>query len=183
VNSYVRNASEYELAYTFDQPRNECNNLWNLSLGMKGYTIENAYKQYPLKYVQEWNYTETFASFNKNFLLKSGMLDINPTIAYGWGSGIMNDKKALNEMLPEELEEYMPLPAQQLLPQLAAEYAFMTADRLNMGIRCRYTYFLNKNKGYNLYGDFRYNYVYAMGDNILKDTHRNYLSLTLGLSF
>ena len=184
VNSYVRNAVEYEAAYTFDQPRNECNNEWSLTAGIKGYTIENAYKIYPLKYVQQWNYTETFATFNKNLLLKSGMLDINPNLSYGWGNGVMNDKRTMNGMTIEEVEEYMPPTEQawQLLEPLAAEFAFMTADHLNVGIHCRYTYFLNKKTGYNLYGDFRYNYVYALSD-VLKDTHRNYFSLTVGLSF
>ena len=185
LNSYLRNTVDYEVAYSFDQTRSECNNTWNLTLGMKGYSIENAYILYPLKYVQEWNYTESFISFNKNFLMKSGMLDINPNMGRGWGSGTMNDMRIMNGMTLEEIETYMPLPEEpwQLSAPLAAEFAFMTADRLNVGFRCRYTHFLNKNKGSNLYGDFRYNYSYALSDNLLKDTHRSYFTLTVGLSF
>jgi len=183
VNIYEQNKTEYGLAYTYEKPRTEYNNLWNFTIGMKGATTESSYKRYPMKHVQKLDYMEAFLMFNKNFLCKSGMLDINPGIAYGIGSGTMNDKKIMNTMSQEEVDEFITvLEAWQLEPELAAEFAYMTADRLNLGLHCRYTYFLSKKKGLNLYGDFRYNYVYALND-VLKSLHRNYFSLTIGLSF
>jgi len=183
VNNYVRNAVEYEIAYTFDKLRSECNHALNLSLGARGYSIENAYKLYPLKYLQQWNYTEVFLNLNRNILYAWGMLDLNPSVAYGWGSGTMNDKSTMNGMTLQEVEEYMPPTEQplQLTQQLAREFVFMTAGRLNWGLHCRATYFLNKSKGTNLYADIRYNYLNSMSD-ALRDKHRNYISLTIGLS-
>lgn len=183
INIYEQDKIEYGIAYTYEEPRTEYNNSWNFTIGIKGANVETAYKRYPLKHVQKLDYTEAYLSFNKNILCKSGMFDINPGIAYGIGSGKMNDRKIMTTMTDEEVDEFITvLEAWQLEPELAAEFAYMTADRLNLGLHCRYTYFLSKKKGTNLYGDIRYNYVYALRD-VLKNLHRNYFSLTIGLSF
>jgi|GEM_PF-221010 len=183
ANIYVQNKTEYGLAYTRAKPRTEYNNSYDFTIGMKGYNMESAFKLYPLKYVQRVEYREAYLMFNENFSWKSGMLDINPGLAYGMGSGTMNDRKIMNTMAATEVDEFISaLQTWQLEPELAAEFAFMTSDRLNMGVHCRYTYFLSKSKGYNLYGDFRYNYVRALSD-LLKDKHRSYFSLTVGFSF
>ncbi len=177
INSYVRNATNYEISYTFHRARTAWNNSWELSAGARGYNVGNAYMMYPLKYSQTWNYTEAFASFNKNLRWKTGMIDIFPTVAYGVGSGTENEVTQYDDS--NILEPDVPW---QLNAQLAAEYAFMTADRLNAGLKVRYSYFLNKTKGWDIYGDLCYNYTQALSGT-LKNNHRQNVSLTVGFSF
>lgn len=105
------------------------------------------------------------------------MLDCGINGAYTIGGGTMLKMKQESETVLPNIDEY---PQRKDL--LEQEFEYITSDKIAGGVNVRYTYFLNKEKGMNLYAIGNVNYKKSTSG--LYDG-KDWITLqaTIGLSF
>lgn len=166
-----------DVYYSLVRNRSAYNASWNAVIGARGFSMERAYRIYPLKYTQEIRNIEGYLSFNKNFLFKKGMFDCRLKGAYGVGSGTMLEEEKEADTGNPDVSEYL-----QQTDLLLAEYEYFTADRFSLGLDARYTWFLQPEKGYSLYADVRTDYKKAVSG-LYKGKERAEIRLVVGFAF
>ncbi|MBC5623610.1 DUF6850 family outer membrane beta-barrel protein [Butyricimonas hominis] len=175
-NKNTQDATTYDVSYTLYRDRAMLDNSWNASAGVKGFNVKNTYRLYPVEYSQKWENTEVYAAFNKNFQFKKGMFDCGIGLAYTAGDGTMLKVKSVSdEITGEDLYK-------QRTDLLQREFDYITADKFTGQLKARYTYFLNKEKGMNLYADAHATWKRALSGSF-KDDDRTAVKIMLGFSF
>lgn len=175
-NKSVRKTAIYDINYTLFKDRSFLHNSWNAAIGVKGFNVENKYRLYPIEYTQDWRNTGVYAAFNKNFRIKTGMIDCGVKFAYSVGGGTMFEIKGTSgDTAGEDIYK-------QRKDLLFREYEYMTADRLAGDLSFRYTYHLDKEKGMALYADLNGMWKQAQSGYF---KHENWTTLRMmfGLSF
>ena len=163
--------------YNLFRNRTAYNSCWNAQIGAKGFYAERVYRLYPAKFQQILKNMEGYLSFEKNFLLKKGMLDCGIHGAYTIGGGTMLKMKQEAETALPNIDEY---PQRKDL--LEQEFEYIASDKIAGSINVRYTYFLNKEKGMNLYAIGHVNYKKSTSG-LYDGKDWTTLQATIGLSF
>lgn len=166
-----------DVHYSLFRNRTAYNSSWNAVIGGRGFSLERAYRIFPLKYKQEIRSVEGYLSFNKNFLFKKGMFDCRVDGAYAKGSGTMLEQEKEAGTGEPDVSQYM-----QQTDLLLAEYEYFTADRFNVGLDARYTWFLNRDKGFSLYADANVSYRKAVSG-MYKGKERTAFQVLVGFAF
>ncbi|MFR7878674.1 MAG: DUF6850 family outer membrane beta-barrel protein [Butyricimonas paravirosa] len=167
----------YDANYNLFRNRTAYNSCWNAQIGAKGFYAERVYRLYPAKFQQILRNTEGYLSFEKNFLFKKGMLDCGINGAYTIGGGTMLKMKQEAETGLPNIDAY---PQRKDL--LEQEFEYITSDKIAGGVNVRYTYFLNKEKGMNLYAIGNVNYKKSTSG-LYDGKDWTTLQATIGLSF
>ena len=109
--------------YNLFRNRTAYNSCWNAQIGAKGFYAERVYRLYPAKFQQILKNMEGYLSFEKNFLLKKGMLDCGIHGAYTIGGGTMLKMKQEAETALPNIDEY---PQRKDL--LEQEFEYIASD-------------------------------------------------------
>lgn len=150
---------------------------WEAQIGAKNTHTERTYRLYPAKFRQTLKNFETYISFTKNFLFEKSMLDCNLKGTYTKGNGNLLDMETETDTSLPDIENY-----KQRKDVLEAEFEYLTSDFFKGGIKIRYTYFLNKTEGINLYAIGGFHYKKSLSG-MYDGRHRTGLETTIGISF
>lgn len=170
----VVNADVY---YQLFRNRTAYNSSWDARIGARGFSVKRGYRLYPAKFTQELENYEGYLSFNKNFLRHKGMFDCRIDLAYTIGDGKrLETKTEATGEIPDN-DQY-----KRRDDLLTREFEYLTSDRFRGGLNIRYTRFLNKAKGMNLYGDARFIYNRSLNGEFQDKTRTNIQAL-IGFAF
>ena len=176
-NKSLIEATTADVNYNLFRNRTAYNSSWNAQIGAKGFYVERTYRLYPAKYQQTLKNVEGYLAFTKNFLFKKGMLDCGLNGAYTIGGGTMLKMKLEAETGLPNLDAYS-----QRKDLLEQEFEYITSDKIAGGINVRYTYFLDKAKGMNLFAIGNVNYKKSTSG-LYDGKDWTTLQATIGLSF
>lgn len=146
-----------DVHYSVFRNRSAYNSSWNAVVGAKGFSIERAYRMYPVKFSQKMRNIEGYLSFDKNFQLKRGFWECGVSGSYAKGSGTLFEQGTISGDAEPDFSKY-----KQREDLRFQEYEYITADKFSAGFNACYTYFLNREKGTSLYANADVKYYKAV---------------------
>lgn len=170
---YTESNWEGRLSYELVRKRqnDDWNRSWSFHSDLGFQSRQQRYCAYPSVFRQDIKRMYGLAGFEKNLLMRTGMIDLGLDMHYsaGWGTPVDPQAQDLNgHHYREDLQQQ--------------EYAYLTAHVLGGKLHAKYSWFFDREEGRSVFAKAAYNYQRSTAS-AMKDHKRTFAEITLGLNF
>lgn len=176
-NTFDLNA-EYELALG----KFKCSPEWNLKAGYSYSSVAGLSSLIsPFYFSQDYQITSSYGKVTKNFLFKSGMIDLSLLGGYSVGSGSRLTEHIAPGASDQISDDIIPFQQAEMLNR---EYEFLTKGKMFGEVGFRYSKFvMTKRTAGSIYLDTKYSFTSASDLKYHTGGNAGIFSLALGYSF